>query len=571
MTDSSRLILSAALVLALLTPGVPTRGQHPPVSNGVVGTPQVGTTIPYTSYGNQGGSFVPSVPTMYANPPGGYYPAPNGAYGAFPQAYIVANSNLSTGYPEQKPAGESAGDDSAVETVPAPEAGDFDFDFQLQSAAFGTTTYAAAPAMIGDMFGGGSSTVIINNVMPFSVIARGAYVAGLPGSTMATINFDVSVPNGSTDFISLGNSLTPDGRRFSISAPVPPSDAPTPPAGAGFAFSSGTATNSAIVNPTIGDNQFWDVDYTFTETTSILIPNPGGGVVGRMKIAENASPMPRDRVFFNYSLFDNVPLHPRGVTVNRFTPGFEKTAPHTHNASVEARFPFASTLSSSILSDGATETGAIEFGNIFVSFKRVLEQTDHWLVSAGLSVSIPTASDLAVSMADGTPLAEIQNRSVRLMPFVAGLATLGEGDRVFAHGFLQFDFDTSGNPVALNLTGSGLSSVGTVQSTNFMYVDMGMGYWVRRPGDHPDAFITSIAPTFEVHMNRSLQPADVISSGPFRIGTPKDAIQLDAFVFGGTVGTAGGSSLTAGYSLPFGNHADQSFDGELRAFWNRSF
>ncbi len=62
-----------------------------------------------------------------------------------------------------------------------------------------------------------------------------------------------------------------------------------------------------------------------------------------MKLSENTSPIPRDRVFVNYSYFDNVPLQQGGVDVNRFVPGFEKTF-FNGITSVEVRAPMASTL-----------------------------------------------------------------------------------------------------------------------------------------------------------------------------------------------------------------------------------
>ena len=577
MMDVTRRCLPAALVLCLLLPAGKAWGQAYAPSQ-IVNGAYPAAAVPAYWPAAQPGAFVPvaAAPAYYPNagvpnagmPNGGmyvpYFIDPNAPQGVIPTAAVWV------GEPGQKPAGAPPQEGAPEGTGPAAEveAPDVALDFSLQSATFASASYAAAPSMIGDMFGGGSSTATISNVMPFAVTARGTYFGGTPGALMASIGFDVDAANGSTDFFSVGDALDADGRMFAIDEPVPPTDAPRP-AGGGFAFSGGTATNSPIVNPTIGNGQLWDVLYSFTETTTIAIPNPGGSVVGRMKLAENASPMPRNRVFVNYSFFDNVPLQATGVAVNRFTPGFEKAARDTENASVEVRFPFAATLSPNILSNGATETGDIQFGNIFITFKKVFEQTDNYVISAGTSITIPTASDLSVSMPDGTQLVHIENRSVRVLPFLAGLTTVG--DRMFAQGFMQFDFDTAGNPVNVNLSGSGLASAGTVQATNFVYLDIGMGYWLRRPEDNPDAFITAIVPTLELHMNRSLQATDVIAAGPFRIGDPQRAIQLDSFVVGGTVETAGRDTFTVGYAIPFGNHADQAFDGELRAFWNRPF
>jgi len=84
------------------------------------------------------------------------------------------------------------------------------------------------------------------------------------------------------------------------------------------------------------------------------VPNPGaGGVVGRTKIAENTSPIPQDRCLFNYSYFDNVPLYPGGVNVQRITPGIEKTC-LGGMMSVEMKVPMAVTLDTTVTQDGDT-------------------------------------------------------------------------------------------------------------------------------------------------------------------------------------------------------------------------
>ena len=81
-----------------------------------------------------------------------------------------------------------------------------------------------------------------------------------------------------------------------------------------------------------------------TTINQFTIPSgTNGGVVGQVKLAEGFSPIPQDRVYFNYSYFNQVPLSASGVNVNRFTPGFEKTF-WDRLASVEFRTPMASTL-----------------------------------------------------------------------------------------------------------------------------------------------------------------------------------------------------------------------------------
>jgi hypothetical protein len=76
---------------------------------------------------------------------------------------------------------------------------------------------------------------------------------------------------------------------------------------------------------------------------------------------------------------------------------------------------------------------------------------------------------------------------------------------------------------------------------------------------------------FELHMSRSLQDLDYVSVEDFRIGQPRSDLQQVTGVFGGALELGAGHVLTAGYAVPIGNGADQAFDGELRAFWNKYF
>jgi Ca2+-binding RTX toxin-like protein len=58
---------------------------------------------------------------------------------------------------------------------------------------------------------------------------------------------------------------------------------------------------------------------------------------GLSRIAAGGSPIPRNRLFFHYSFFDNVAMGSGGNSVNRFTPGFEKILDANGDLSFEAR------------------------------------------------------------------------------------------------------------------------------------------------------------------------------------------------------------------------------------------
>lgn len=314
------------------------------------------------------------------------------------------------------------------------------------------------------------------------------------------------------------------------------------------------------------------VDFDVTETYDFLIfvdvPSAGSGglVVGRQKIAENTSPIPQDRIFWNYSYFENVPIFREGVNISRNTPGFERTF-FDGNASFEMRFPFAATLDSNIALNGMTNTNELEFGNIVTTLKALIHSSDNLGVSVGTSVSLPTADDLTFQLL-GNDVVRVENESVHLLPFLGALYT--PNDRFFAQGFLQFDFDANGNPVLINVPGLGMTMAGRANDTSFLYADIGVGYWIVRD-DSPNKLINGIAPTIELHYNKSLQETDVVTMGNTVVGNFSDNVELLNAVFGVTFNLAGNSSLGVAYVTPIGSGADQQFDGEMRATFNWFF
>jgi hypothetical protein len=458
----------------------------------------------------------------------------------------------------EPPSPQTAPDSTAAGAQPPPGA--------LASSLGITAGALGVPNMIGDFFGGGSSVSILSNTIPVSISADGFIVQGLPGDAGASLVFETGGDTGPDDFFSVGTGTdtTGDGNAdsFAISEPVPPSNAPTSP-GPGFTFRGGTAVNPT---GTFQNGDTWRVSYAYAEQMVVVLPNPstGGVVVGRMKIAENTSPIPRNRIFLNYSYFDNVPLSRGGVAINRFSPGFETTM-FNEQMSFELRTPFAATLDNNLLADGLGDLHSTEFGNVFAAWKMLLARTESTALSVGISFALPTADDIRVGLSNGTPLVDVENRSVHVMPFVGWLMTTPS--RYFTQGFLQIDADANGNSVDVNLNGRGLERLGTVQDPTLLYLDLGFG----RIYDTNARRITYLAPTVELHYNRSLQSTDVLVAEGFRIGEAKQDIQVLNAVAAVTVGLGRWSTMSLGYSTPIGNGADQMFDGEMRVLWNRNY
>ena len=104
-----------------------------------------------------------------------------------------------------------------------------------------------------------------------------------------------------------------------------------------------------------------------------------------------------------------------------------------------------------------------------------------------------------------------------------------------------------------------------------MYVDLSTGYWLWQADPCSRSCLTGIAPIAELHYNRSLQGSDVVREGPYRIGEDSGDLQLLHLLLGGHFQMGPMSGVTAGYTVPVGNGADQLFDGELRVLLNRYF
>ena len=306
--------------------------------------------------------------------------------------------------------------------------------------------------------------------------------------------------------------------------------------------------------------------YKVTPYASLFIPNPGsGGVVGRTKIADDTSPIPQDRILFDYSFFDDVPLAPGGVNVHRFAPGFEKTF-LDGAMSFEMKIPCAVTLDSTVVQDGGYDLSHGEFGDVALTLKALLFNSDRLAIAGGLMVTVPTASDANVVLADGTPLVRIENRSTHLAPFLGFLWTPNE--RFFLQGFYQVDVEAGGCPVLVDLNGLALQNIGTLHDTTYQCIDLGMGSWLYR-GHGRYGRLTGWAWTAELHGNDSFSPTSPVVADNWQIG---DSNSFDSWNM--TIGTHlefnDRSVLTLAYVDPLGGH-DRQFNGEFRLMFNYYF
>jgi hypothetical protein len=290
----------------------------------------------------------------------------------------------------------------------------------------------------------------------------------------------------------------------------------------------------------------------------VVVPSPGTSVVGRTKIAEDNSPLPRDRIIFNSDYFNNTPLSAHGINVTRYSVGFEKTF-LDQMASIEFRLPFASTLNSNVVSDGSTGYNT-ELGNLNITFKALLLGGDVWNVAAGVGVALPTADDLRVRNPNGGDVLRFKNQEIFLTPYIAALYT--PNDRLFGQAWVAYGFDTNGNPVLINPSGTGgLLPAGRFNDQTLAQLDAQIGYWAYVAGDR-SACLQRLAPFGELHYNSTVNKGDVITSGGTQFGTPTYLNELN-FSAGVIAQIYDNFNLSAGVVTPLRDRPNRTFDYQI--------
>jgi hypothetical protein len=246
-------------------------------------------------------------------------------------------------------------------------------------------------------------------------------------------------------------------------------------------------------------------------TAPVLAPQVGRG---DLKIEENESPLPVDRVFVTYNFFDNITRPIPGIPktdLHRETYGFETTL-LDGNASVGVRM-------NSLQTTDPTSLAGADFGDVTVIGKLALlnDRDSGDVVSVGVAVTAPTGPDAILP--DGSRL-----NPTYLQPFVG---FIGNWDRLFTQGFSS----------AIVPTDSREATLGTAS--------LGVGYRVYKACD-PCALINYVTPIVEGHAtvafnHRGLdQPITVLDGFP------------DTFVLtnGLHIGFAGRSNLALGVAVP---------------------
>lgn len=305
-------------------------------------------------------------------------------------------------------------------------------------------------------------------------------------------------------------------------------------------FSGGAAM---LVPNSLGDSFFTGGQIVGFDGTVVVADIPGSR---RAKIAENHNVMPQDRVYFMYQGFHNAGTVDSDFSsfigtfdygVDRYTLGWEKKL-LGGIASVDLRLPFRTPVNLD-LGGFFAGNGSSYLDNVAATFKVLLAQTDATALSAGTSLTLPTAADVTgfVNSSDFV----LQNEAVHLSPFLGMSQVVTE--RFFWQGFAQLDIDTNGN----RLTSEDFFPTvppHMLQDQTLLYLDASAGYWLHRDPCAP--WLTGLAAMLELHYTGTLDDADIVSAQGFG----------DAVVVGNTANRVDVLNLTAGLHAEFGRKLD---------------
>lgn len=324
-----------------------------------------------------------------------------------------------------------------------------------------------------------------------------------------------------------------------------------------------TAGDYGAVPSMIGDffGHGYQLGSAFGPAEGAYVARAGGDRT--FKLAENNSPFPTNRVYFNYHHFSNALIDTSGRSqdVDRYTFGLEKTFLN-ENASIELRVPLVGGLDGAQVL-GGTDTLGTELGNLALAVKALLLRGDNVSLAGGLAVVFPTGSDAQIT--DGSTMwMEFQNESLHLQPFLG--AFWAPNERVFHQFLFQLDFDTTGSdaivplgsPLALYNATSDESSA--LYDQTLMYLDYQFGFWLHR---RPNGVIRGIAPLVEFHYTTTLRDLDFESyegRGVFLPDRRRDVLNLTGGVF---FQLGAQTSVKIAGVAPLRDGSDKLFDSEF--------
>lgn len=472
---------------------------------------------------------------------------------------------------------------------------------RLSSRSVGTAGRRAGltPNIAGDMLGFTNQQQFVATgrlFQPQSVFIEGGGMQGLFAERVTSDVFRVDVPGaagggGQASGGSVGLLFNVDGQLLNYDGLTAAergvvADLVSRTGSAGVAGYTGTVSESSLrdlranlsggqtAGPGLADLSLGVQDGFYrgglAEGQSLSLAR-AGSQISQYKISEENSPLPRDRVFFNYNYFNSV-VGPAGYgDVQRFVPGFER-AFNDNRTSAEVRLPFAGTFDSNqVLDESLLMTGgsAAELGNLSFALKQLLLETEAGAVSGGVSVELPTADDTVIQ--NRALYVRRSGEAVTVAPYLGLLMT--PTDRTFIQGFGQVAFDTTGESVLVEDRYSGASATGRLQESAVLYASVQGGVWLYQADAVADATLTGVAGVLELHFNEMLQSADYFSSNvggvPLSFGSEGSRANVVNLTTGLTAQLYRRTNLTMSVVVP--TSADRQFDSELHIGLNHYF
>lgn len=448
-----------------------------------------------------------------------------------------------------------------------------DLDVPLVLPGGGSTLTISEPGPVGIY---ASTLTSVQDIQTLLLAAQ-----PLPAATLVGTVTDNATLTTSQTITQIQNSLAATGAAFDIVLLASPPGSYNAAVHAAFLTRNGIQGVTTLNNSNSGAilqggvdtlnggedfDAFYFYDYVIRFNTVLADATSGG--VGRMKVAEGGSVLPQNRVFFRYNHLSGVGYSDSRAGLNRFVPGFER-AFLNGLFSFELRAPFATDARTNSTLEGNSITNGkhTRFGNLAIYLKALLIERQNFALSGGLGLALPTASDINVNYADGTPLLKVDNQSVRLQPFLG--AIYAPNRDWFVQSFLQVDTGTGGNSVSINSTGTGLTHVGSLTDSSNLFLDMGIGHWLYRT--NATRGLTGVVPMLEIHHNVALQDQDLVTSGPFQVTNSLGSTGLTNFVVGNTFEFGQKTRLTGAYTGPIGGGRDRQYYGALQLFLSHGF
>jgi hypothetical protein len=244
--------------------------------------------------------------------------------------------------------------------------------------------------------------------------------------------------------------------------------------------------------------------------------------------------------------------------------------------SAEVRTSFTSSLSYnpefSPFLDAGFEGG--ELGNLAVTLKRTIYQTEESTMVMGLSTVCPTGNGVSYHLNTfifNLISVNIRNDSVHVMPFLGYLRTFD--DRLFFQCFVQPDIAVNGNRFQSTVTDLNVVTVeeGRLNEANFLYVDLQVGYWLYQ--NHDRTWFRGVAAMAELHESTILTQADSLRVAfPFEaLPEPPSQFSLTTMTMGLNFEVTTLTNLRVGAAFPLSQQHDGFFDGEFMLQLNRYF